>query len=57
MYWFLFQIAWGLICLFFMDTARPGSPVSFYWGSCFCGIALFLLVWKNGDRAVRWLAG
>ena len=56
MYWFLFQIAWGLICRFFMDTARPGSPVSLL-GLLFLRITLFLLVWKNGDRAVRWLAG
>lgn len=41
---------------FFMDTARPGSRYLLL-GLLFLRITLFLLVWKNGDRAVRWLAG
>lgn len=56
MYWFLFQIAWGLICLF--SWTQPGQAARYLLlGIMLLRITLFLLVWKNGDRAVRWLAG
>ena len=56
MYWFLFQIACGLICLF--SWTQPGQAARYLLlGLLFLRITLFLLVWKNGDRAVRWLAG
>ena len=51
MYWFLFQIAWGLICLF--SWTQPGQAARYLLlGIMLLRIALFLLVWKNGDRAV-----
>ena len=56
MYWLLFQIACGLFCLF--SWTQPGQAARYLLlGLLFLRITLFLLVWKNGDRAVRWLAG
>lgn len=56
MYWLLFQIACGLFCLF--SWTQPGQAARYLLlGILFLRITLFLLVWKNGDRAVRWLAG
>lgn len=56
MYWFLFQIVCGLFCLF--SWTQPGQAARYLLlGILFLRITLFLLVWKTGDRAVRWLAG
>lgn len=56
MYWFLFQIVCGLFCLF--SWTQPGQAARYLLlGILFLRIVLFLLVWKKGDRAVRWLAG
>ena len=56
MYWFLFQIVCGLFCLF--SWTQPGQAARYLLlGIMLLRIALFLLVWKTGDRAVRWLAG
>ena len=56
MYWVLFQIVCGLFCLF--SWTQPGQAARYLLlGILFLRIVLFLLVWKKGDRAVRWLAG
>lgn len=56
MYWFLFQIVCGLFCLF--SWTQPGQAARYLLlGILLLRITLFLLVWKTGDRAVRWLAG
>ena len=56
MYWFLFQIVCGLFCLF--SWTQPGQAARYLLlGILLLRITLFLLVWKTGDRAVRWLVG
>ena len=54
MYWLLFQIVCGLFWLF--SWTQPGQAARYLLlGILFLRITLFLLGWKNGDRAV--LAG